>query len=424
MKYHLTKLDNGVRVLTVPMKSLESATVTVWVKVGSRYEENKISGLSHFLEHMVFKGSSKRPSAKEIAEAVDSIGAEFNAATSKEWTNFYIKTPTGNIETAFDVLSDMVLNPILDEKEIEREKGVIVEEMRLYGDTPMWRIGEFFEEAIFIGNTLERDIIGTEKTVRGITRNDFVRYRKSHYGSSNILVTVAGGVDKKQSEKLAKHFFSAVGKVGKTSYKKFKVSQKAPRVILKTQKNEQGHLIMGFPAGKRGDEDRFAEAVLAAILGGGMSSRMFTEVRERRGLAYSVRTSRERFADVGYIETYAGVDVKRIDDAVKVIMDQYFGIANGKYPIGKAELNKAKEYLKGQIALSLEDTKNVNNFFGERELLLGKTETPEDVFRGVDKVKLEDVEKVAKSLLKKNKLNLAIIGPFENKKRFEKIVNS
>lgn len=424
MKYHLKKLKNGVRVLTVPMHSLESATVTVWVKVGSRYEDKKKAGLSHFLEHMVFKGSKKRPTAKEIADAVDSIGAEINAGTSKEWTNFYIKTPVASIETAFDVLSDMVLNPILGEEEIEREKGVIIEEMRVYKDTPLWSIGEYFETLIFQGNNLGREIIGTEKTVSGATRDDFVRYRKLHYSSNNIVITVAGGIDRKKAESLAKKYFSSVGKGKRNSFGKFRETQKSPKLLVKYQKNEQGHLVIGFPAGKRGDKDRFTEAVIAAILGGGMSSRMFTEVREKRGLAYAVKTAREKYSDIGYIETYAGVDLKRVNEAIKVIIDQYFGLSEGRYPVSKAELKKAKDFMKGQIALSLEDTKNVNSFFGEKELLLGKAETPEEVLASIDKVTMADVERVSRNVFKKNKLNLAIVGPFKGKSTFEKIIRS
>ena len=207
MDYHLTKLPSGLRVLTVPMPSLESATVTVWVRTGSRNEEARVNGISHFLEHMTFKGSKKRPTAREISEAVDAIGGEFNASTSKEWTNFYIKARAANLETAFDVLSDMVLNPLLKEEEIEREKGVIIEEIAMYEDTPMFRIGDVFEQLIYQGNSLSWDIAGTVKTVKAIKKGDFERYRKMYYYADNILLTVAGGVAPKSVEDLAKKYF-------------------------------------------------------------------------------------------------------------------------------------------------------------------------------------------------------------------------
>src|SRR3972149_5318736 len=222
MKHILSKLDNGVRLVTVPMPSLESVTVTVWVGVGSRSETDKIAGISHFLEHMVFKGGKKRPSAREISEAVDAIGGEFNASTGKEWTNFYIKARAANLETAFDVLSDMVFNPLLKEEEIEREKGVIIEEIAMYEDTPMYRIGDVFEQLIYEGNSLSWDIAGTAKTVKAIKKGDFERYRKMYYYADNILLTVAGGVAPKSVEDLAKKYFGEIKtKSEKVRVKKF-----------------------------------------------------------------------------------------------------------------------------------------------------------------------------------------------------------
>ncbi|MEK7111829.1 MAG: pitrilysin family protein, partial [Patescibacteria group bacterium] len=328
MDYTKKVLKNKLRLIIATLPNVESATVSVWVKTGSRMEEDRVAGISHFLEHMVFKGSKKRPTAKEIAEAVDSIGGEFNAATSKDWTNFYIKARAGNLETAFDVLSDMVLNPVLKEEEIEREKGVIVEEIRMYEDTPMFRIGDIYEQLAFFGNSLGRDIIGSEKTVKGVKRDDFIRYRNIHYYPENILVTVAGGVDKKEADKLAERYFAGL-KSGKKaqSPEGFKAKNKGPRVRLYSKKKEQAHLILGFLGKGRGYKGRFAEAVLASILGGGMSSRLFSEVRERRGLAYSIKTSVERYDETGYMGTYAGIDPKRVDEAIKVILEEHYKIA-------------------------------------------------------------------------------------------------
>jgi len=424
MKHILTKLDNGLRLLTVPMPGLESVTVTVWVGVGSRAESDKIAGLSHFLEHMVFKGSKKRPSAKLIAEAVDAIGGEFNAATSKEWTNFYIKARSGSVDLAFDVLSDMVLNPILKSEEIEREKGVILEEMAMYEDTPMVKIGDLFEQLIFKGDSLGRDIIGFEKSVKALKRDDFERYRKSHYYAGNIVVAVAGGVDVKKAQELTKKYFSALQASGKSEEMEyeFQTKQNKPSVFLRNKKNEQGHFILGFLAGERGNKERFAEAVLASILGGGMSSRLFTEVRERRGLAYSVRTSLDRFLDTGEFISYAGVDVAKAQEAIKVVLDEHYKIAGGKHGITVKELKKAKEYIKGHLALSLEDTRDVNSFYGENELMLGKIETPDEVFAGIDKVTIADMVRRAKELFVPERVNLAIIGPFREQAVFEKII--
>lgn len=423
MEYKLHKLSSGLPLLIVPMPSLESATVTVWVNTGSRNENPRISGISHFLEHIVFKGSKKRPSAREISEAVDAMGGEFNAATSKEWTNFYIKAGKENLEKAIDVLSDMVLNPLIKEDEIEREKGTIIQEIRMYEDTPMMHIGDVFEELMFEGSPLGIDTAGSEKTVKNIKRRDFIAYRSTHYHPENMLVTIAGGVSEKEAVSLVEKYFKLpIFKGSPFKGGTFKVSQKAPRMKLQTKKSEQAHLIMGFTAEGRDYKGRFVQSLLSAILGGGMSSRMFIEVRERRGLAYSVRTSTERYREIGYMGTYAGVNVAKVDEAVSVILDQHYGLASGKYKVTKTELDKAKGYIKGGLALALEDTKDVTGFFGEPQLFGSEVLTPEEIFERIDKVTLEDINSEAKKLFVPERLNLAIIGPFKDKDKFVKLI--
>lgn len=424
MKYTKTTLKNGLRIIATPMPSLESATVTVWVKTGSRMEEKRVNGISHFLEHMVFKGSKKRPTAKDISEAVDSFGGEFNAATNKDWTNFYIKARSGSLETAFDVISDMVLNPILKPEEIEREKGVIVEEIRMHEDTPMIKIADIFEQLAFKGSPLGWDIAGEEKTVRNVKKNDFLRYRKRYYYPENMLITVAGGVKEKEALGLVEKYFgklqSGTGSAAKSN--KFESKQTRPQALLHGKKKEQAHFIMGFLGSPRGSKDKYIEAVLSSILGGGMSSRLFTEIRERRGLAYAVQTTIERYQDTGYVATYAGVDVKRIDQAISVTLDEHYSLASGKKPVSAKELKKTKEYIKGHMALALEDTRVVSEFMGIDGLFLDKVETPEEVFSKIDKVTVKDVHSVAKKLFRPERLNLAIIGPYSDQKRFEKLL--
>lgn len=422
MNYDLYTLKNGVRVIAVPVPSLESATVTVWVGVGSRYESEKTSGLSHFLEHIVFKGSKKRPSAKQIAQAIDSIGGEFNASTSKEWTNFYIKARSQNIETAFDVLSDMVLNPLLKKEDIEREKGVITEEIGMYEDTPMLKISDLFENLIFKGSELEKDIVGTRESVNKMKRDDFVLYRKSHYGSNNIVITVAGSVKPENIRKLSEKYFSNLKAKTKKQIKTFKKVNEKDRVLISNKQKEQAHLVLGVISSKRGSKDRFAEELLATILGRGMSSRLFTEVREKRGLAYAVRASGEKFMDTGILEIYAGVDPKRAKEAIGVILNECYSIANNKKPISKNELKKAKEFIKGRVALSLEDTKAINSYFGLKKLLLNKIETPKQMFDSIDKVSDADIVKVAGNLFKPDSFFMSIIGPYKNKKDFEDLI--
>lgn len=424
MNFNKQILPNGLRVITVPMPSLESVTVTVWVKTGSRSENAKNNGVSHFLEHMFFKGTTNRPTAKQIAEEIDQIGGVQNAGTSKEYTEYYIKCRADKIEVAFDLLSDMTLNSLLDAKEIEREKGTIIEEIRMYEDTPMMNIGEVFEGLIYSGHTLGMDIAGTEKTVNGMKRSDFIDYRSSHYYANNMILTVAGGVTEKEVLALSEKYFSKLTTNGqKSESKPFVASQNSPQVKLHNKKKEQAHVILGFRADGKNYKNKYAQTLLATILGGGMSSRMFTEVRERRGLAYSIRTSMDRNTDVGYLGTYAGLDTKRAVEAVKVMLNEHYSLINNpNLKISDAELLKSKEFLKGHLALALEDTSDVSSFFGDQELFYQKVLTPEEVFKEIDKVTMNEVNFEAKRLFVPERLNLAIIGPYENDVEFAKIV--
>lgn len=424
MDYKLTKLTSGLRVLTVPMPSSESVTLTVWVKTGSRNEEKRVNGISHFLEHMVFKGSKKRPTAKEISETVDSMGAECNAGTNKDWTNFYIKSRNAKLSTSFDVLADMVLNPILDTAEIEREKGTIIQEIAMYEDTPMMNIGNVFENLTYEGNNLGWDIAGDAKSVTNIKKDDFESYRKRYYYTDNMLVSVAGGVTSKTAIGLAQKFFAGVQnkKERASEGKNFVPNQSSPRVRVKNKKSDQAHFILGFMGDGRNYKGRFAQGILSVILGGGMSSRMFTEVRERRGLAYGVRTSIDRYQDTGYIGTYVGTDPKKAEEAVKIVLEEHYKLANKQKPVSTNEFSKAKEYLKGHAALVLEDTSAVGEYFAFQELFGKEILTPEEYFKRIDKVTLDEVYFEAKRMFDPKKLNLGMIGPFTETAKFEKLL--
>jgi len=416
MNYLKKTLKNNLRIVLVPMPSLESAIVTLWVKIGSRFEKEKEAGLSHFLEHMVFKGSRKRPSAEAISKEVDSIGAEINAGTSKEWTNFHIRSRASVIEKSFDILSDIVLEPLLLEKEIKKEKGVILEEIAMYEDTPLIKIYDIFDAAVYAGSTLARDVAGTKETVSGLKREDFIRYRKRYYYPENMLLTVVGNFKEKTILALAEKYFLSLKKTGqKPVLVKEILKQEKPNLILKEKKTDQAHLIVGFKGKPFGWPGRFAEAVLATVLGGGMSSRMFLEVREKRGLAYSVKTATDYAFDNGSLFTYAGVHIGKIKEATQVILDQYFGLKERRFKITASELKKTKEYLKGHLALSFEDTQDVSSFFALEELYLGAPKTPAEVFKAIDGVKLEDVYQVADEIFNPRRLNFAVIGPYNFK---------
>lgn len=425
MKYAKSVLDNSLRVITIPIPSLESVTVSVWVKTGSRNENKNNNGVSHFLEHMFFKGTTNRPTAKQIAEEIDQIGGVQNAGTSKEYTEYYIKCRADKIEVAFDLLSDMTLNSLLEKSEIEREKGTIIEEIRMYEDTPMMNIGEVFEGLIYDEHTLGMNIAGTEKTVAGMKREDFINYRKAFYNPENMILTVAGGVDEKSVLALSQKYFSKliVNNEKLIIKDNYKTTQAQPKIKLHGKKKEQTHVILGFRADGKNYKNKYAQTVLSTILGGGMSSRMFTEVRERRGLAYSIRTSMDRYTDIGYLGTYAGLDTKRATEAVKVMLDQHYQITNHQSLVTSSELTKSKEFLKGHLALALEDTSDVSSFFGDQELFCQKVLTPEEVFKEIDKVTMDEVNYEAKRLFVPERLNLAIIGPYENDEEFKKIIN-
>lgn len=406
------------------MPTLESATLTVWVATGSRFEEPSVAGISHFLEHMAFKGGKKYKSAMDVSETIDAIGGEFNAATSTEWTNFYVRASAQKLETAFDVLSDMLLTPSLKQKDIDREKGVIIEEIGVYEDMPRVNIWNKFQDTIFQGNSLARDVIGTKETVSSLTRQNFADYRDKYYFGQNMIITVAGGIKEKDALKLVEKYFGGLS--SKPEYKrevKFNWKNNPKRLYVQNKKSEQANIVFGYPGHKHGLPSRYVEAILATILGGGMSSRLFTEVREKRGLAYTVSTDADHSLDTGYFAAYAGVDPNKAEEAIKVMLDEHYKLTTPKHGVTKKEFTKAKEYLKGHTALSLESTKSVNTFFGYEELMLGKTRTPEEVFKGIEKVTMDEVLSMAKEIFDQKKLHLAIIGPYPSKDKFEKFIN-
>lgn len=424
MKYSLTRLPSKLSLLTVPMPASESATLTVWVKTGSRNEQKDKLGISHFLEHMVFKGSKKFPTMKQLFEAFDEMGAEHNAGTTKEWTNFYVKLPVTDIERGFEILSDVVINPLLDAEELKKERNVIFEEMKMIEDIPMRNIGDIFEELIYKGSTLAEDIIGNHESMNSITQQDFLDYRKVHYHADNILISVAGGVKPKKISELSEKYFADIDPTS-TTFKgiSFKGEQDSPQVKIKEKKTDQAHLILGFKSEGRGYEGKFIQAVLSGILGGGASSRLWTEVREKRGLAYAVSGSMDRYSDVGYFGVYAGTDIEKSYEAIKVILDQCYGIADKSIRITDKELKKVKGFLKGHVALQLEDSNFANDFFSEQALFDKQIYTPEEIFAKVDAVTADQVYAEAAKLFQRSRLSLAIIGPFKEKEKFVGIIN-
>lgn len=422
MKYTFNTLKNGLRVVTVPVQEVESVTTMVLVGAGSRYEERFNSGISHFLEHMAFKGTQKRPTAQEIAALIDGIGAESNAFTGKEMTGYYIKSASRHLELSLDVLSDMLSNLLLNSEEIDKERGVILEEMNLYEDTPSRKIGDVFEELLYGDAPMGWDIAGHKDVIKKIKREDFLNYMKKFYSAHNMVIVIAGKFDEKTINSNIEKYFGTLEKFEISSYIPVQDTQEAAQVFLKHKATEQAHFALGVrTTGLKNDGDRHPLSILSAILGGGMSSRLFTEIREKRGLAYYVRTYSEKYLDCGYISSFAGVDKNRIDEAIKVVIDEYQKITK-EGAITEKELEKAREYSIGHFVLDLEDTRSIASFFGTTQLLEERIETPKDIIEGLRKVTLDDLLKVAKEYLQPERLNLSIIGDFQDQERFEKLV--
>lgn len=422
MNYKRTIFGNGLRVLTIPMPSLESATVLALVGAGSRYETKEISGISHFMEHMAFKGTDRRPSAMEISSIIDGMGGESNAFTSKEYTGYYIKSAKDRIETSFDVLSDILINSKFDANEIQKEVGVIIEELNLYEDTPVRKIGDIYEQLLYGDTPMGWDIGGEKEVIKKITREDFMKYKDSLYSADNMTVVVAGGVGEDEALKLADKYFSSMRKFKTDKPLPVKEKQGKPEILIKYKETEQIHVAVGVRTISIKSEKRYPLSVLSAILGGGMSSRLFHEVRERRGLAYYVRSSAEEYTDAGSLVSMAGIDPKRAEEAIKVIIAEYQKVAEGKMNLKDEELKKAKEFLKGHLVLDLEDSKSVAGYYASQEILEDRIENPDEVLRKTDAVTAEDVIAAGQEFFKDERLNLALIGKFEDRQRLESLL--
>lgn len=419
MNYQKTTLDNGLRLITVPMNHVQSVTVLILVGAGSRYENRQISGLSHFLEHMAFKGTQKRPTALAISSLIDGLGGEFNAFTSKDQTGYFIKAASKHLPVLVDVLSDMLLHSKFDPQEIERERGVIIEEINLYEDTPSRKVGEIYEELLYGDTPLGWDIAGKKEIIKQIQREDFLQYVGGLYAPENTVVVVAGGLPSKLSPVTSwvEKYFGRWQNKKTSQYQVMVDKQNKPQARIVYKKTEQAHLALGTRGYNFFHPDRYVLVVLATILGGGMSSRLFIQVRERRGLAYYVYSVSEHYADVGHFVTRAGVDLNKMEEAIKVILEEY-----DKFKVGDEELKKAKEFLKGRLILELEDSRSMASIFASSELLEEKVKTPQEIMVEIDKVTLADLERVAKEIFRPEKLNLAVIGPFKDGQKFEKLL--
>ncbi|MFL5961087.1 MAG: M16 family metallopeptidase [Gaiellaceae bacterium] len=411
-------LDNGLRVLRADLPHAQSVAVMVMLAAGSRYETTEASGIAHFAEHMFFKGTERRPSARNIAGEIDAIGGEFNAFTGKENTTYYVKCAAEHRDVALDVLVDMLRNSRFAEEEIEREKGVIVEEMNMYYDTPRDFIGGVYEGLLWGDQPLGRDIIGRKETIRGATRETFMGYLDHWYRPSRMVLGVAGRI----GEGLLERAQELLGDLadGETGEPEPAAAHANGRVRVHTKQSEQAHVSLGVHSLPLRHPDRYAIQLLGTALGGGMSSRLFTEVRERRGLAYYVYGLNHSYTDAGTLYAQAGVDIARIDDAVSTIAAELRKIA--AEPLPSEELEKARNFAKGRFVLQLESPQGLMMFGLRKEVLERQLPDPEAVVRGLDAVTSDDVTRVASELIASDRLRLAVIGPFDDASRFERLL--
>ncbi|OGM89879.1 hypothetical protein A3J77_02140 [Candidatus Wolfebacteria bacterium RBG_13_41_7] len=413
-------LKNNLRVISVPMADALTTTVLVLVEAGSEYETKKNNGISHFLEHMCFKGTEKRLSSLDITSELDAIGAAYNAFTSNQYTGYYAKAQPKHFDEILDVVSDVYLNPVFNQREIEKERGVIIEEINMYEDLPMRRVQEFFTNLLYGDQPAGWDIAGRKEIIRRINRNDFIEYQKKHYLGKSTIIVVAGNFNEKEAVKKIENAFSGI-KTGKKVQKSKTVErQKSPRIFLKTKETDQAHLVVGVRAFDIFDKRKYAIDLLADILGGGMSSRLFQKLREEMGAAYYVRAEANLLSDHGFLIASAGVDNNKVSEAVKAIAEEFEKLS--KEPVKKEELQRIKDRCVGGLIMGLETSDQLAGFYGGQEIITRKIVSPEETIQKVQAVKAEEILAVAKDLFKNNKLNLAIIGPFKEKPRFEQIL--
>jgi predicted Zn-dependent peptidase len=411
-------LSNGIRVLTAPMDQAQSVSCLLMYAAGSRYETSETSGIAHFAEHMFFKGTERRPTARQISGEIDGIGGEFNAFTGKEYTGYYVRCAAEHRDVAFDVLVDMIRHSLFDGSEIDREKGVIVEEMKMRTDTPRDHVGAVYEELLYGNQPLGWEILGREETIRAANRDTFLTYVDRWYRPERMVVGVGGRI----GDGLIGRLESLLGDIEPRETgtpAPVDLSLNGNSVALHTKDSDQAHLILGARSYPMGHPDRYALQLLSVILGGGMSSRLFTEVRERRGLAYYVFAGNHSYTDAGSFAAQAGVDLNRIDDAVSTIVRELRAIASD--PVPAEELEKARSFSKGRFALQLESPHGTVMFGLRREVLLGEAEEPEETIAGINAVTVEDVQRVAQDVIGR-RLFLALVGPFDDPARFEILI--
>ena len=417
--YQKTSLDNGLRLITSVMPHTRSVCVSIFIGTGSRYESGDEAGMSHFIEHVLFKGTEKRPTARAISEAIESVGGILNGGTDKELTVYWAKVPQHHFALALDVLSDLLLRPRFDPEAIERERQVIIEEINMSRDMPSQRANMLIDELIWPDHPLGRDIAGDRESVMGITRDGMLDYLKRQYQPDNTVVSIAGNVQHPEmTGTVSQMLGSWTSGQPKSGYLAYEPGQ-ARRLKIEKRKTEQAHLCLALPGLPLLHPQRFTLDLLNAILGEGMSSRLFTEIRERLGLAYSINSYVEHYLDSGAVTVYAGVEPKKLATAIRAILEQLAGL---KTPVAEAELTKAKEFAKGRLLLRLEDSRSVAGWLGGQEILTKRILNPDQLISIIEAITAEELAELAQKLITDTGLRLAVVGPVAKEEPLEKLL--
>jgi predicted Zn-dependent peptidase len=413
--YQLMHLTNGARLITAPMPERRSASVAFMFRVGSRHEQRDSCGLSHFIEHIVFKGGRLFPTARAISEAIESVGGAINAATDKEATVFYAKVPAEHLPLAVSVLGDMLFEPALEPDEVAKERQVVIEELRMYLDNPQEHVGTLFDEVMYPDQPLGWDVAGTEETVRTFDAGTCRGHLSRHYRPERLVVSVAGAIE---HERVTELVGSALGGPRGSEVPEPVAAEEGAGAVLRfvRKRNEQANIILGAHACSYRDPRRFVLDLLNVILGEGMSSRLFQELREERALAYDVHSFTSKLSDSGYLAIYIGCEPRRAVRAVGAAVDELIRLAGR--PAGAQEMRKAKEYAKGRLLLHLEGTGSVSQFLGQQELLAAPIMVADEVVAALEAVTAEQVREMAEEICRRG-LRAAVIGPFSKPERFE-----
>jgi predicted Zn-dependent peptidase len=418
--YQKTTLGNGLRVLTTNMSHTRSVSVCFYIGVGSRYESDLRAGSCHFIEHMLFKGTEKRTTSREISEAIEGVGGILNAFTDREMTGFWCKVARPHFNIALDVLTDMLLRSCFDVCEIEKERRVIIEEINMANDDPPQRVNTMMDELLWPGQPLGRDIAGSKDAVKAATRSGLISFMKSNYIPENMVVSIAGNIKHdKAVDAVAEIMGDWKSKRKQNRFKPFK-ERLGKRVNIEKRKLEQVHLSLALPGVSLIDERRFTLSLLNVILGQGMSSRLFTEVRDKLGLAYNIFSHADTLMDTGSFSVYAGVVTTKMDVAIATIVGELKKLKSK--PVSKAELAKVKEASKGRLLLKMEDSRSVAGWVGGQEMLSGKVMSVDDVIGRLNEVTVEDIQKLAGELFSGDKLRLAVVGPVDEGKDLNYLV--